>query len=135
MDCYDIFNLKCFVCNQIEIELGLFVQFVYCIVRVNVSSCSDANYMCCLSEYLVADRVLELVHCVWVVGPRPIHFYKLAWLKGISSVRVSVILFDERHDIKDIEDKSIGCTDRILKRGKRQSATIEGQPLKWGFFY
>ena len=90
--------------------------------------------MCCLSEYLVADRVLELVHCVWVVGPRPIHFYKLAWLKGISSDRVSVILFDERHDIKDIEDKSIGCTDRILKRGKRQSATIEGQPLKWGFF-
>jgi hypothetical protein len=42
--------------------------------------------------------------------------------------------FDEGHDVDDVEDVALDCADWILKRGKGESATAEGEFSKGYFF-
>ena len=118
MDCDDVFGCEGLVCDQIEVELGFLVEFVDSIVSIDVARCSDADNVRRLSEYLVADGVLVLVHCVLVFGASPVHFDEIAGLEGLTCNWVALVLLDEGHDVENVENVAIRSADWILKGRK-----------------
>lgn len=119
----DVVGSEGVVGDQVVIVLGLFVEFLYSVMRVYVSRCLYAHDVCIFSEYLVTNWVFVLSFLV----TRPVHSYQLSWLQSPASHWASLEFSKEGHDIDEVVDVSVGCADGCLKWRKGECAAIEGQ--------
>lgn len=119
----DVVGSEWVIGDQIIIVFCLFVEFLYSLMRVYVSGCLYAHYVCVFSEDLVTNWVLVLSFLI----TRPVHSDQVSWFHRTTSDWASLEFSKERHDIDEVIDMSVGCADGCLKWRKRECAAVEGQ--------
>jgi hypothetical protein len=103
--------------NQVMPILRFLVQLQHCLITVYIACCSDTNDMRGFSKYLIADRILILIHCIRILRTSPMHLDQITCLEWQPSYRVALVLLDERHYIQNIENVSFGGADRVFEWG------------------
>ena len=53
------------------------------------------------------------------------HFDEVRGFQQVSGDWVSLVLFDERHDVDDVEYVALGSADWVFERSKRETAAVE----------
>jgi hypothetical protein len=97
--------------DEVEEELGFFVEFVNGVEGVDVSGGLDANDVGVFGEDFVADGVLVLVFLVFA----PVHFDEVGGFESFSSNGTAVVLFDKGNDVVDIEDVAFLGADGVFE--------------------
>ena len=93
------------ISHQVKEVLGLFVELLVSIVRVDVASLTDSNDMRVLTKGFVCHWTVILTFVVLVES----QLDEITLLHGLASERVLAVFTEIGHDIQKVEDNAIVC--------------------------
>lgn len=96
----DIIQGEWLIRHQISKEFRLFIELLDGFIRINKSWCLDADDVCKLCKYLVANWILKFNWIMSILWVSPFHLYQLARFKWSPCNRIPLIFFYERHNVE-----------------------------------